>query len=547
MAFYEEIKNKVVSDIIDTIQCNLTSFIQEKIKSDKYSQYNNIDEDFLPAPMISMNYLKKFYVDSNRVQRGQGFKLEDIPDAEIIKYFCITEYLYPVFYFTTSLNKSCNYNNNISYNSILVYNNGSLLNINYHRSGNNQGNTYVVDQDKRIKFLIDNGKGIVTNKIIKFLFRTLGIVNHTIKFCNHCKSIFLDESKTIVYPCVININWETIKERGYNYQLCEKQKDENKCNITSKLNNNYNLEVLIVYINNNFYNYDISEDITYNLNKNGSNISVIENMIIELLKDQNAIPEYLRLSEIISDTEKLYTRLQETNNDIKLKLDKEREEFEEYKRSEIEKLKLEKEQFLLSYESEVETIDRLKKEIQNEHSETLKSRKLQLEEDIRKEISNEYKERRELEDKIFREEMDSELRRRIIKFEKESIGIEKEEINCLKLLYESIEENSRNLGKREENIEIITETIIESCSNSCNELKNYIYKGKVYINHSSKLSVIAKYNKTKIEDYIRNYIKDYSDFYLEMISWIDSMSGRTNIICDEIDKLTEGVEEYIED
>jgi hypothetical protein len=177
-------------------------------------------------------------------------------------------------------------------------------------------------------------------------------------------------------------------------------------------------------------------------------------MILEMLKDQNAIPEYLRLSEIISDTEKLYTRLQETNNDIKLKLDKEREEFEEYKRSEIDKLKLEKEQFLLSYESKVETIDRLKKEIQNEHSETLKSRKLQLEEDIRKEISNEYKERREREDKIFREEMDSELRRRIIKFEKEAIGIDKEdEIKCLKLLYESIEESSRILGKREENIE----------------------------------------------------------------------------------------------
>jgi hypothetical protein len=547
MAFYEEIKNKVVSDIIDTIQCNLTSFIQEKIKSDKYSQYNNIDEDFLPAPMISMNYLKKFYVDSNRVQRGQGFKLEDIPDAEIIKYFCITEYLYPVFYFTTSLNKSCNYNNNISYNSILVYNNGSLLNINYHRSGNNQGNTYVVDQDKRIKFLIDNGKGIVTNKIIKFLFRTLGIVNHTIKFCNHCKSIFLDESKTIVYPCVININWETIKERGYNYQLCEKQKDENKCNITSKLNNNYNLEVLIVYINNNFYNYDISEDITYNLNKNGSNISVIENMIIELLKDQNAIPEYLRLSEIISDTEKLYTRLQETNNDIKLKLDKEREEFEEYKRSEIEKLKLEKEQFLLSYESEVETIDRLKKEIQNEHSETLKSRKLQLEEDIRKEISNEYKERREREDKIFREEMDSELRRRIIKFEKEAIGIDKEdEIKCLKLLYESVKIRSKQEGKREENIDFIIDNLLNVYNSG--HVKHYSYKGKIYVNHYSKLSVIAKYNKATIEEYIENYIKDYSDCYLEMI--ISLISEEFNTIyglCDKLNKLTEGVEEYIED
>ena len=190
----------------------------------------------------------------------------------------------------------------------------------------------------------------------------------------------------------------------------------------------------------------------------------------------------------------------------------------------------------------------MKKEIQNEHSETLKSRKLQLEEDIRKEISNEYKERREREDKIFREEMDNELRRRIIKFEKESIGIEKEdEIKCLKLLYESIEENSRNLGIRKENIETITKTIIEESSNSCYDLKNYIYKGKVYINHSSKLSVIAKYNKTKIEDYIRNYIKDYSDCYLEMITWIDSMSGRTNIICDELDKLTEEIVEYIED
>ena len=236
------------------------------------------------------------------------------------------------------------------------------------------------------------------------------------------------------------------------------------------------------------------------------------------------------------------------NNDIKSKLDKEREEFEEYKRSEIEKLKLEKEQFLLSYESKVETIDRLKKEIQNEHSETLKSLKLQLEEDIRKEISNEYKERREREDKIFIEEIDSELRRRIIKFEKESIGIEKEEeIKCLKLLYESIEESSRIWGKREENIKTIINNVIECSSNSCYYLNNYIYKGKVYINHISKLSVIAKYNKTKIEDYIRNYIKDYSDLYLEMIIWIGYMAHDKNIIHDEIDKLTEGVEEYIED
>ncbi len=365
----------------------------------------------------------------------------------------------------------------------------------------------------------------------------------TTKMCKYCKSILnLESSKTILYTDFINN--ETLKERSYNYDLCEKK--PGNCGLYS-FGNITKDSKLVVYIDDKFFNYDISENINYNYGNVFRERSVIENIILEMLKDQNAIPEYLRLSEIISDTEKLYTRLQETNNDIKLKLDKEREDFEEYKRSEIEKLKLEKEQFLLSYESKVETIDRLKKEIQNEHSETLKSRKLQLEEDIRKEISNEYKERREREDKIFREEMDSELRRRIIKFEKESIGIEKEEeIKCLKLIYESVKVRSIEEGIREDNIKIITENVIEGCSNSCYELKNYIYKGKVYINHSSKLSVIAKYNKVKIEDFIRNYIKDYSDCYLEMIYWIDSISGE-NSIRDELNKLSEGVKEYIED
>ncbi len=222
-----------------------------------------------------------------------------------LKYFCITEYLYPVFYFTTRLNKSYNYYNDTEDSGIFVYNNGSLLKINYRNSGN-QRNTYVVEEGIRMKYLIDNGKGIVTNKIIKFLFRTLGIKWET---CSYCKSILLDDSKSILYTDVINN--ETIKERGYNHELCENRPYRECCYSFFSIHKD---KVPVIYINNNLYNYNISEDITNNRKSiHGSPILVIENMILEMLNDQNAIPEYLRLSEIISDTEKLYTRLQETD------------------------------------------------------------------------------------------------------------------------------------------------------------------------------------------------------------------------------------------
>ena len=81
------------------------------------------------------------------------------------------------------------------------------------------------------------------------------------------------------------------------------------------------------------------------------------------------------------------------------------------------------------------------------------------------------------------------------------------------------------------------------------DISNKYHKGKIYINHYSKLSVIAKYNRTTIEDYIRNYIKDYSDCYLEIIMFFEGegVDEIINEIHDEIDKLTEDVVEYIED
>jgi hypothetical protein len=53
---------------------------------------------------------------------------------------------------------------------------------------------------------------------------------------------------------------------------------------------------------------------------------------------------------------------------------------------------------------------------------------------------------------------------------------------------------SKQEGVREENIEFLVGNLLTDYNSGY--VKHYSYKGKIYINHYSKLSVIAKYNKT---------------------------------------------------
>ena len=277
MSFYEEIKNKVVSD----------------------NYINNTDENFIPAQRINMNYLKHFY----RKIKGYSDK-KPIEEELIVKYFAITDNIYPVYYFETMYIKRDGYYTDFEISYVTVYNNGCILKSVKSFFGKKEI-VNEIEIDKKLKYIVDNGKGIVTNKIIKFIYRCYGRKSD-VNLCNKCEYCESISYNTLHDKINHYIDTETIKE-GYNYKLC-KYFSKNKVNC-----------LIIDFAKENpifFTNYDSTTNVKcYNYiiteNINNVNDSKIENIILEMINDQNTIPEYLRLAEIINKTEKLYTRLKE--------------------------------------------------------------------------------------------------------------------------------------------------------------------------------------------------------------------------------------------
>ena len=521
MSNIQERTNKVVSEFIDTIKDQLSTYLEDKIKSEKFNQFDNeIEKKYIPASRLSFNYLKIFYSRIMRYNNIHHFKLEDVNDEEIIKYFSITDDLYPVFYFETELDKSSLYSINSEISYVFFYNNGSMLKIKDIKRDNKQSR-HEIDIDERSNFLISNGKGIVTNKILKLIYKCFGN-RCKIDLCSYCMSMYDIEVNKDSFIYSDSINLEILNNKGYVYEMCEKHKNGMRnCNIHYSYMFTKDSNPVVI-IDDKFYEYIIRENI--DKNDRNSTESVIENIIKEMLNDCNS------------------SKIKEISNDIKLQLYKERENFEEYKISEIEKLNSDINKFLLHSESSLNHINKMSKEIETEHSETLKYNKLKLEEEIRKEISDEYKSRREMENKIFLEEMNREVKSRSINSVKYMFDITNDdEVNCIKLLYENIKTESIN--ERSSNIDYIIDTIIKSYEY---DYKNYIYKDIVFNDCYSTLDVIAKYNKTTVRDYLRNYIKDFSDIYLQIIVSHDSNSVEFMKLSNKISKITADVYEYVE-
>ncbi len=243
-------------------------------------------------------------------------------------FLCINDDLFPVLL--------VNYGN-FNGRRLVLYNNGCILKI----SGNNQNNfihetfeknysdELSYNNKKRLDFIKSNGKGVITLDTIKLIYRMFGLHDAScINPCDYCEKIVnICNSKTIYMDYVEEIKRNIYKETG---RFCTNPKQ------TKIVQNGTNLGYINVHAN------PTCGMITNNFSRNFLYIDgkfYYSTVAIENERD------LIMFEKLINETLSIQTEKRDNLERHKIDIEKERDEFEEYKKLEKEKFNIERDEF----------------------------------------------------------------------------------------------------------------------------------------------------------------------------------------------------------